>query len=424
MRVRATLLLIVMPVVLWGLYGLFAGPASSSLSSRFGPRILAGGDGKFADPQPFVKKRLEDTVVLATSVCLLILVYQALAAYATRRWPPPASWIAQGWCAFVCLNILAAIAAHTALFWCLLYTGKNHINNDTQWHIKQALMKENEAPSQAVLLGSSQTRAQIDTKTLNDRLGQNLWTTELHFPGSSIYDMGLCLERLPEHRIDYVITYLSEPCFYFNGRNDERLMYFFGFKDLASYWTLGPGRPSFDRYSLCGLLGDIFPLYQVWEPLADRIQTWKTENQNQAQYDASLDSNLVSRARGAVKFYSFGSECDFQKKAFTAFAKMCAARHCRLVVCCGQLNPILERALDPSLRPDMVAFLRGQAAKDANIVLLEESQMPRQLESDYEDLNHVNAATRQRFSQYIAEVLTKLASANSTPATKASRGRD
>jgi hypothetical protein len=205
---------------------------------------------------------------------------------------------------------------------------------------------------------------------------------------------------------------VSETTFY--GKPDnERLMYFFGFRDLPAFCALGPGKPKFDRFEVCGLMGDIFPLYRVWDSLVARARGFEASNKAQEQYDASLESNLEDRARREAVGLGLGPESNFHKASFAAFAKMCRKRGCRLIVCCGQLNPVAERALDPALRPDMMAFLHDQAAHDTNIVLLDPSQLPPQVEADYEDLTHVNAAARARFSQYIAEVLDKLTSAKS-----------
>ncbi len=56
----------------------------------------------------------------------------------------------------------------------------------------------------------------------------------------------------------------------------------------------------------------------------------------------------------------------------------------------------------------MLAFLRNQAAHDANIVLLDESDLPKQTEADYDDLTHVNEAAQIRFTEFIAGVMEKL----------------
>jgi hypothetical protein len=400
-------MLILLPAIAWALFGFLGNRVSSSLSSRFGPQILARADGKFTNVQTFVNGRLRDAALLTTGACLLLLAHRRLAAWAIRRFQTPARWVVQAWSAFVCLNVFAAVAAHTILFWCLLFSGKDHTINYTQYRIKEALLQEAAAPSQAVLMGASQTRTQIDTKVLNERLAGKLWTTELHFPGSSPYDMALCLERLPKVPLACVITYVSETTFY--GKPDnERLMYFFGFRDLPAFCALGPGKPKFDRFEVCGLMGDIFPLYQVWDSVVARARGFEASNKAQERYDASLEGNLEDRARREAGGLAFGPESNFHKTSFAAFAKMCRERGCRLIVCCGQLNPVAERALDPALRPDMMAFLHDLAAHDTNIALLEASQLPPQVEADYEDLTHVNAATRARFSQYIAEVVDKL----------------
>jgi multisubunit Na+/H+ antiporter MnhB subunit len=415
MRPKFAFLLVVMLAFVWVLYGFLGDRVASHISSRFGSKILAHGDGKFTNVQVFVKNRLKDGAVLVTAACILLLVYRQLSAVATRRLRTPGRWIVQGWGAFICLNAFAACAAHHTLFWCLLFTGKDHTHNYTQWCIKQGLMKEIEAPGQAVLLGASTTRTQIDTKVLNDRLGRSLWTTELHFPGAGPYDMVLCLERVPRVRVDYVITYANEVTFF--SQNDQgRLMFFFGLRDLPNYWTLGPGKPAIDRFLICGLLGDVFPLYRVWEPLVARARFWQSEDVNQKKYDQALDNDLVRRAQTSARHMGFGTACNFNKKEFAVFAKMCAERHSRLVICCGQLNPILDRALDPALHSDMMAFLHELARNDPNVILLEESQFPKQVESDYEDLTHVDKAARARFSQALAETLDKWVKA--TPSKK------
>ena len=407
MRAKPTLLLLAVPVIAWVLLGFLGDAASSRVAAGFGPRIVTAADGKVLNAKIFIRGRAQDSVVLVTAACVLALAYRKLAVAASRRLRAPACWIVQGWSAFICLNGFVAIAAHTLLFWCLLYTGKENIQNYTQWRIKRGLMTEVEAPSQAVLLGASQTWAQIDPRVLNQRLGGRVWTTDLCFPGSSLYEMALCLDRLPRVQVDYVITYLSEANFY--GASDNgRLPYFFGLQDLAAYWTLGPGKPVCDQYFLSGVLGSIFPLYRAWDPLAARLRGWQVE----AQADFERENDLAARARRLVQFYGFGPVCDFNKRAFAAFAKRCRERGCRWVVCCGQLNPVAGRALNPAMRPDMLAFLRDQARADSNLLLLEEPQLPRQDESDYRDLTHANPAARARFSECMAKVLDHLTCTN------------
>jgi hypothetical protein len=406
MRRKFTVALGICPVVIWALFGLFGKRISSGLASHYGARILAMGSGKFTDADRFVYMRLKDLALLATAACVLALAWVVAGAFARRLFSPRGQWIFQALSAFICLNCWAAVAAHTVLFWCVLFSGTGQTHNYTQYQIKQRLMNEIQSPSQAVLLGNSQTRAQIDEGILNEHLGSNIWTTELHFPGSLPYDMMLSLERLPPVKLDYVICYLSEGAFY-AGVDSEALMFFFGFRDLADYRRLA--RNGAGVHLTLGLLGDLLPLFRLREPLAGRILGFGAQNIGQEQYDQALNRNLVQRARVVAATYRIGPESDFQKKAFTEFAQRCRHEHSRLIVCCGQLNPILEKTLDPALRPDMLAFLRGLADADANIVLLDENGLPRQTDADYDDLTHVNTNAQARFSEYIAGILGKLA---------------
>lgn len=401
------MLLVALPLLAWTAWGLGGSQAAARLTARYGERLLAHSDGKFTDAEVFTAGRLKEAVELLTMACLLGLGYQGACGLLERRLKRPTLWIAQGWAAFVGLNIFVGAAAHTALFWCALYTGKESVDNYAQWRIKQELMKETKAPEEAVLLGASQTRSQIDAKALNDRLGREIWTTELHFPGSTPFDMILCLEKIPRERVKYVITYSSEANFYLPGDNG-RLMYFLGLGDLPLYWRLGAGRPEADRYFASGLLGDIFPLYRAWEPLMMRVRGKVAEEQKQAQYDASLNVNLNERAKRVAEGMSLGPWSEYQKNAFRVFAQMCRKRGARLVICCGQLNPVLERALNPALRADMLNFLCGLAKEDPNVVLLSRDELPAQGESDYEDLTHVNEKAREQFSNCIAGVLEDL----------------
>jgi hypothetical protein len=414
MRRRFTMALAICPIVIWVLYGLLGKLISWRVAAHYGPRILAIGDGKFAHADKFVHLRMKDFAVLVTAACLLALALMVAGAVWRRRVCGRAQWILQALGGFICLNCFAAFAGHTVLFWCVLFTGARQTHNYTQYQIKQGLMKEIDAPRQAVLLGSSQTRAEIDEGVLNNHLGARIWTTELHFPGSRAYDMILNLERLPPVKVDYVICYLSEGYFY-TGVDSDAMMFFFGFRDLAEYRRLRRTGAGLGRNSILGLLGDAVPLFRCREPLAGRILGFRALNISQERYNRALSMNLAQRAKSEAASFRISADSDFQKRAFMDLAQKCRDKHSRLIVCCGQVNPILEKTLDPALRPDMLAFLRDRAAHDANIVLLDEGDLPSQTDADYDDLTHVNTAAQARFSEYIAGVLDKLARQNQKP---------
>ncbi len=395
------------PPAAWALWFLLGKPAASIVASRFGDRLLKLGDGIFADPAVFVRMRLQDLAMLGSVASLLTLACLLTASWFRVRLSLRFRWAANSLVLFLSFNIFGAIASHTVLFWCLLFTGQDNTHNFTQYQIKRGLMPEIVAPRQAVLLGSSQTHAEIDKRLLNARMGRQLWTTELHFPGSRPFDMLLCVEDLPPVKIDCVICYLSESYFY-SGANSETAMFFMRFRDLGQFYDCGGKKVAPGRFFTYGLIGDAFPLFRLREPVISRLFGVKILGLNQARRDQSLSADLAERARTAATGYHIGTESDFQKKAFDLFARKCRERHARLVLCCGQLNPILGRALDPALRPDMLAYLHDLASHDSNIILLEETQLPVQTEKDYKDLTHVDKATQVRFTEYMETVLQKL----------------
>jgi hypothetical protein len=399
--------LAVIPFVAWTLWLTLGKPLGRVAASHWGNRLLQLGDGKFNDPALFVHTRLRDAAVLISTAAIIALAGMMAAKCYQTRISPRRRWATDALVLFLGLNVFGAIASHTALFWCLLFTGRDNTHNFTQYQIKRALMAELVAPRQAVLLGNSQTRAEIDKRLLNADLGRQLWTTELHFPGSRPFDMLLCLEQLPAVKIDYIICYLSEGYFY-SGANSEAAMFFMRFQDLGQFYDCGGKKVDPGRFFTYGLLGDACPLFRLREPVISRLYGFKTLGLNQERRDQTLSADLSERAKTAAVGYRIGQESDFQKRAFELFAKKCQERQARLVLCCGQLNPILGRALNPALRPDMLAFLHGLAAHDTNIILLEESQMPVQTEDDYLDLTHVNETSQIRFTHYIETVLQKL----------------
>jgi hypothetical protein len=393
------------------LYAVLGRTLAGALDVRFGHRVLQMAAGKTTDSRMFIQMRLREAVFLLTAAALIALAQFLAACWINRRTPPRLVWILSALSGFVCLNAFALLAAHTVVFWCLLFTGTGTTHNYTQYRIKWGLTREMQAPKQAVLFGSSQTRAEIDEGILNERLGTRLWTTELHFPGNQVYDMLLNLEDLPPVKVDYVICYLSEGNFIV-GPQTESIKFFLNFRNLPEFYSLGGAFTHPNRSFAYGLLGNALPLFRLRDPLLDRILGSSIMNLSQEEWNQSLVPDLATRARTAVVPYYFGPNTVFQKKAFCVFAARCRERHAVLIVCCGQLNPILGRMVDPSFRAGMLAFLRGQAAQDTNIVLLEQAQMPAQTEKDYDDLTHVNTATQARFSDFIVGVLENLMQTN------------
>ncbi len=391
----------------WALFAGLGKPLAGALDARFGSRVLRMAAGKTTDSRMFIQMRLREAVLLLSAAALIAMVHLLAAGLIKRRTSPRLAWIFSAFSGFVCLNAFALVAARTVLFWCLLFTGTGTTDNYTQYQIKQGLMREMQAPKQAVLLGNSQTRAEIDEGVVNDRLGTQLWTTELHFPGNKAYDMLLNLEDLPPVKVDYVICYLTEG-YFCGGSQSEAMKFFINFRDLPQFYAMGGASTHPGRNFAYGLLGNALPLFRFRDPLLGRLLGFRLMNLSQEEWNNSLDQDLAKRARAAAAGYHLGPGTVFQEKAFGVFAAKCRQRHATLIACCGQMNPVFGRAIDPSVRAEMLAFLRHQAACDTNIVLLEEPAMPRQTEKDYDDLTHVTTTAQVRFSQYMAGVLENL----------------
>jgi len=292
----------------------------------------------------------------------------------------------------------------TVLFWGMLGAGAGH-ENYTQFQFKRLLAAEISAPQRAVLVGSSQTRAQIDERLLNERLASKLWTTELHFPGSKASDLVWIEPQLDLARPDLVICYLSEG-YFFNGASGET---------TPNFLTLGEFLEAHPREVLkhipagevgYGLLGNVLPLFRCRTALSQRLLGASMMQIRQAQYDAALDPNLELRAaKTATTFHRAGSE--FQMQALENFVTRCEKHDRQVIVLVGGYNPILAQKLDPTMRPEMIRFLKELQSRHVNLQLVLEDELPRQTAADYDDLNHANLDMQRRFTEALAQMLQK-----------------
>jgi hypothetical protein len=157
-----------------------------------------------------------------------------------------------------------------------------------------------------------------------------------------------------------------------------------------------------------GLLGNVLPLFWLREPITQRIIGEQLTRLRQRELESNLGPDLHQRALAAVPAYQIFDQAKFCFDAFEEFVVQCRARQRTVVVCCGQTNPILARALDPALRQRMLTFLRGLSAKYPNVVLLDERDLPIQTEADYEDLVHANTEAKTRFTEALGPKLQKL----------------
>lgn len=374
-----------------------------AIAARFSETLLRVGQGKIRDAGPFIQNRLYETLWLTTLTLFLVFV-QWLCNRLIRARIRRERWAIEGAIGFVLLNLWICAAMNTALFWGVMGAGAG-VQNLMQFHFKRVLAEENSLTNRAVLVGSSQTRAQIDEDLLNQLLGANLWTTELHFPGSHGYDLLLIERQL--HRINpqIVICYVTEGYFY-RGSQGETPPNFLSFADIGDGLHRGAQHYLSNKEIFSGLLGDCMPLFRCREVLALRLLGSRITQLKQQEYDISLQSDLNARASEISGDFRLNQESEFQKQAFEDFVVRCqrANRHILLLV--GGYNPLLARRINPDIRADMLNFLNQLQIHYSLVSLVRESELAEQTPANYEDLSHVDKETQHRFTTALAKFLT------------------
>jgi hypothetical protein len=391
----------------WLGYGLAGEKIAGLVAAHLGKILLRVGQGKFTDPAWFVRYRMLEALWLASVALALAVVHWGFNAWLKRRWPA-ANWrgIANGLLGFVTLNVWVGAALNTALFWAVLGLGGG-VQNLMQFHFKRILLEENRTPVRAVLMGNSQTRAEIKEEILNAELGTNFWATELHFPGSHGYDVLLLEDEIQKANPEMVICYLTEGYFY-AGSHGETPANFLSWSDLPELWRLG-GLPYFSWNEMfSSLFGDVCPIFHCRQVLAQRLFGNTAAQLKQVAYDTALNPDLKKRAEEHKSGLQLNTESDFQKRAFETFVAQCAAAGRQVVLLEGGFNPLYEQEIDPAIRKDMHTYLAGLQQRHANVVLFPATALPRQTPADYVDLDHVNEDMQKRFSEWLAGTLRPL----------------
>src|SRR5689334_1968124 len=236
----------------WLVFAILGHRLASVIASRAAGVIARMAKGKIAEPSAFIYGRAFDALWLATILLLLILIFFRLKPRLMRR-SRLESWVWLSILAFILLNVWVGSAMQRALFWAILYSGEGS-SNYTQFKLKEKLMAEAPPIPRAILLGSSQVRAQIDENLLNRELTNRLWTTELHFPGSAAFDVALVSRHLPHQKVDFLISYVSEG-YFFSGPSFNTLPYFASFTDVPWFQDLGAYEVYRNRAFYTGMLG-------------------------------------------------------------------------------------------------------------------------------------------------------------------------
>jgi hypothetical protein len=391
----------------WAGYVLAGRLVAQVVAGRFGSVLMRLGQGNVSDPIPFVQHRLREALWLATLVLLWIAV-QGLLDRLIRARLKYTRGVVHGVAGFVGLNLWIYAASNTALFWGAMGVGAG-IQLQMQFHFKRILLEENPMSRRAVLVGSSQTRAQINEELLNQRLGTNIWTAKLSYAGVQGYDLLLLERQMKRANPQLVICYLSEGYFY-SGSTSATLPCFFQFRDVPDAWRRGGFRYLIGQNIRAGLFGDLLPLFRCRETLAQRFFGFAIINLKQLQYDRSLPPDLAVRARETAAAFQLSAGSDFEKQAFEDFVVRCQQAHRQVILLVGGYNPILAREIDPAIRTDMIRFLDQLKSRYSCVVLVPQTELPEQTPADYEDLTHVNPDMQRRFTANLADQLPKLLS--------------
>jgi len=385
------------------LFLLIAKPAGTFLGQRFAEKILAVGQGKISSPDLFVTGRLfEAGWLIALFVLLALLLILAKRILQSRK----SGWAPLAICAFIAANVWLFAALHTALIWAALTTGGSN-SNFTQFQFKQQLLDEHRTPRRAILLGSSQTQAQLDENILNQQLAGKLWATELHFPGSHALDLLLVLRRLRAEPADTIVCYLSEYYFY-AGANSTTAPYFFHAEDIPLLKKLGWSEKLITQPFAMGVLAQAIPAFACREPFAYKLLGPTFNSIEQTRHDTSLETNLTARAESSAKVFALDSNAAIQKATFLEFVKEAGRQNRRLVLLEGQVNPLLGEKIPNTIRDDMRQFLRQLAATHPHVTLIPEGDLPPQPSSAYDDLTHVTKPVQKLFSTWFATRLQSM----------------
>lgn len=389
----------------WMIYGAAGAAIAEKLGTRFGPALLQLGRNKFNDPVWFLQNRFREALWLAT-LTLAWVAAQALLARPIRAWIRTVlwRWTLHALAGFVFLNLWIAFAMTTAVFWSVLGAGAGW-EDYMRFQFKRIIAAELKAPKRAVLVGSSQTEAQIDENLLNQKLGSRLWSTELHFPSSSAYDLLLIEPQLETIRPDLVICYFSENYLY-AGVSSDVPKNFLSFTQFAeARRDGGVDLMSFEQVGY-GLFGQMVPVFRCRGVLSQRLLGAAMIKLPQTRFEAGLDADLEIRAeKAAPGFLRDSSVSSVQKQALERFVSRCEAANRRVILLIGDYNPILSRKLNPGLRPDMLGFLEELKARHPFLTLVSPAELPPQSAADYEDLFHVNKEAQRRFTEFLVEYL-------------------
>jgi hypothetical protein len=382
---------------------LFDHRLATFLAEQFGSALERIGDGKFPNKQLFVLHRIHEALALLLWTYATIVLTNGMFHLLRHR----SGITGTALCAttvFAAINLWILLASRCALFWFLFWQG-DFTRNLVAFEIKRILYSENQAAHRMVIVGSSQANRQINERMLNQRFKGQAWTSELHFPGSTAFDVWTTWSNLAGNEPDTLIYYLSERDFV--GSNGLMPAYFFNVSRAADWKRFTDGKHGWSAEMRFGLLARCLPLFRIRDALSSRILGAAHNRLDELQHDTAQNSNLEARATLAKSRFTRDEFDASQRTALRALARSCEERGTRLILLFGHLNPVLEQQLGPAYREELRPFLKALHAEFSKTTVVFREQMPLQVAGDYTDLTHVDDATQARFTEWLGNWLEK-----------------
>lgn len=406
MRITGNKLIIAGIAALWAAYLAFGTAMSRLLASVAGDLVIAKTRGLIPDPQRFFLNSLQEAVLVATAILIVALILRlAGAAMKHRGYAASGRYVALAVLCFVCVNGLFVVAGTTTVFWISGYLAYPNYKQ-AFFNTNRTLLAKSAATTRVVIAGSSQGHSQFDAGLLNESYYPDVQFANLSYAGSSAWDLRLTLGQYASLKPDYVVTYISMMNFYDTNPGGSRII------PLVTWSTW----PDVLRYRHDGYiehedvfhagLSLIFPAFKlrrsldlsVFGPLAEkgfaRPRTTRTRP--------------TKRRSGASVYadrYELGEGSRYQQAAFIEFLDRNIAAHTRPVVVVGQVNPALERAVDPAIMADLRRFVAElQRRYEGAVTFVERGELRHEV-ADYDDYMHISNDERTRFTRQFADVM-------------------
>lgn len=406
MRVTGTKLIVAGIAAVWAAYLAFGPALSRLLAGTVGDLVGEKTRGLIPDPERFFLVSLQEAALLGTAILVVALVLRVASAAMKRRgYAEPGRYVALAVLCFVGLNGLFVVAGTTTIFWISGYLAYPNYKQ-AFFNTNRTLLAKSPAATRVVIAGSSQGHSQFDAGLLNESYYPDVQFANLSYAGSSAWDLRLTVGQYASLKPDYVVTYISMMNFYDTNPGGSRiipLITWSTWPDVLQYRRDGYIEREDVFHAALSLAFPAFKLRRsldlsVFGPLAEK---------GYARPRAAR-TKPVARRSGASRYadrYELGAGSRYQQAALIEFLERNLAAGTRPVVVVGQVNPALERAVDPAIMADFRRFVvELQRRYDGRVTFVERAELQHEI-ADYDDYMHISNDERTRFTQQFADVM-------------------